>query len=163
MTREEAIEILSNTSFFGRSTDDIDTALDMAIKALSVPEVEYINKAELIKRMLGHINRFAEEKNFAMNEGLKYAQGVIVGMPTFTVPEREKGEWIPVSSVEEMPKEALWVTRKGTDYDYVELIGWDSQRNCRTEDGNFRCNRLKDIVAYMLYSEPEPYKEGGKE
>lgn len=55
---------------------------------------EYINKEELTQRMLGHINRFAEEKNFSMNEGLKYAQGVIVGMPTFFVPEREKGEWI---------------------------------------------------------------------
>lgn len=55
---------------------------------------EYINKAELIKRILGHINRFAEEKNFSMNEGLKYAQGVIGGMPTYAVPEREKGKWI---------------------------------------------------------------------
>ena len=76
-----------------------------------------------------------------------------------------KGEWIPVSSVEEMPKECLWVTHKGADYAYVEMIGWDSQRECRTEDGGFRCDsdRLKDIVAYMPYSEPEPYKEGGNE
>lgn len=34
MTREEAKEILENTAFFGRSQDDIDTAIDMAIKAL---------------------------------------------------------------------------------------------------------------------------------
>ena len=34
MTREEAIDILQNTSFFGRTMDDIDTAIDMAIKAL---------------------------------------------------------------------------------------------------------------------------------
>lgn len=34
MTREEAIDILQNTSFFGRTMDDIDTAIDMAVKAL---------------------------------------------------------------------------------------------------------------------------------
>lgn len=35
MTREEAIEILNTTSFFGRSMDDIDGAIEMAVKALS--------------------------------------------------------------------------------------------------------------------------------
>ena len=79
--------------------------------------------------------------------------------------EREKGEWTLVSSVEEMPKKALWVTHKGTDYAYVELIGWDSQRECRTEDGGFRCDnsRLKDVVAYLPYSRPEPYKSESEE
>ena len=76
-----------------------------------------------------------------------------------------KGEWIPVSSVEEIPKVPIWVTHKGADYAYVEVFGWDSQRNCRTEDGGFRCDSdgLKDVVAYMPYSEPEPYKEGGND
>lgn len=77
--REEAVKVC-------------DDFIDKSV--LSVPEGEYINKAELIKRMLGHINRFTEEKNFSMNEGMKYAQGVIGGMPTFAVPEREKGEWV---------------------------------------------------------------------
>ena len=41
MTREEAIEILENTSFFGVSQDDIDSAIDMAIEALKAePYVE---------------------------------------------------------------------------------------------------------------------------
>ena len=43
MTREEAKEILENTAFFGRSQDDIDTAIDMAIKAL---EQEWIPVSE---------------------------------------------------------------------------------------------------------------------
>ena len=34
MTRDEAIELLQNTAFFGRSTDDIDSAIRMAIEAL---------------------------------------------------------------------------------------------------------------------------------
>lgn len=70
------------------------------------------------------------------------------------------GKWIPVSSIEEVPKDWVWVTHKGTDYAYVEELGWDSQRECRTEDGGFRCdsNRLKDVVTYMPCSEPEPYK-----
>ena len=76
----------------------------------------------------------------------------------------EKGKWIPVSSVEEIPEAAIWVTHKGADYAYVEVLGWDSQRNCRTEDGGFRCDSdLKDVVAYMPYSEPEPYKAESKE
>lgn len=44
MTREEAIDILQNTSFFGRTMDDIDTAIDMAIKALEQePKTGYIS------------------------------------------------------------------------------------------------------------------------
>lgn len=80
-----------------------------------------------------------------------------------SVPEKEK--WIPVSSVEEIPKEPIWVTHKGADYAYVEVLGWDSQRNCRTEDGGFRCgsDSLKDVIAYMPYSEPEPYKAESEE
>lgn len=74
--------------------------------------------------------------------------------------ERAKGEWIPVASVKELPKKCLWVTRKGENYCFVELIGWDSDRNCRTEDGGFRCSSdLEDVVAYMPYFEPEPYKD----
>lgn len=34
MTREEAIDILLNTGFFGRSMNDIDGAIDMAVEAL---------------------------------------------------------------------------------------------------------------------------------
>lgn len=98
MTNEEIIAILESYKNYEDSrTEDLlhhgydntkeaikrKEALDEAIKALFVPEGIYINKAELLKRMLGHINRFAEEKNFSINEGLKYAQGVICGMPTF--------------------------------------------------------------------------------
>ena len=72
------------------AVDDVREMARALRMGTPLDEGEYINKAELIKRMLGHINRFAEEKNFSMNEGLKYAQGVIVGMPTFAVPEIEK-------------------------------------------------------------------------
>lgn len=34
MTREDAIEIITNTMFIGSSADDIDTAINMAIQAL---------------------------------------------------------------------------------------------------------------------------------
>lgn len=40
MTRDEAIDILLNTSFFGRSMDDIDGAIDMAVEALKVDPKE---------------------------------------------------------------------------------------------------------------------------
>ena len=42
MTEQEAIDVLQNTSFFGRTMDDIDTAIDMAIKALKKQEPEAV-------------------------------------------------------------------------------------------------------------------------
>lgn len=39
MTNEEAIEILKNTSFFGMSMDDIDSAIEMAVVALEKPQI----------------------------------------------------------------------------------------------------------------------------
>ena len=41
MTREEAIEILNNVSFFAPSEINVDKAIDMAISALSIPIMEY--------------------------------------------------------------------------------------------------------------------------
>ncbi len=38
MTVNEAIDILQNTSFFGSVMDDIDTAIDMAIRSLEAWE-----------------------------------------------------------------------------------------------------------------------------
>lgn len=50
MTREEAIDILQNTSFFGRTIDDIDTAIQMAIKALEQePKSEWQHDHEILK------------------------------------------------------------------------------------------------------------------
>lgn len=34
MTREEATEILLNTAFFGRSQEDIDAAIDIAVRCI---------------------------------------------------------------------------------------------------------------------------------
>lgn len=47
MTREKAKEILENAHFFGRSQDDIDTAIEMAIEALEQePKTEWIPVGE---------------------------------------------------------------------------------------------------------------------
>ena len=54
MTREEAIDILQNTSFFGRTMDDIDTAIDMAIKALEQePKTGWIPVSERLPEKSG--------------------------------------------------------------------------------------------------------------
>ena len=42
MTKEEAIEIITNTMFIGSSADDIDTAINMAIQALE--QEPFMNK-----------------------------------------------------------------------------------------------------------------------
>ena len=60
MTREEAIDILQNTSFFGRTMDDIDTAIDMAIKALEQEPVLDKIRTEICKSKTKHEMQIAE-------------------------------------------------------------------------------------------------------
>lgn len=60
MTREEAIDILQNTSFFGRVIDDIDTAIEMAIEALE--QEEKTGKWDV---MSGEIFKCSECKQFS--------------------------------------------------------------------------------------------------
>ena len=42
MTRNEAIEILNNTSFFAPSMAEVDEAIDMAIEALERPTADLV-------------------------------------------------------------------------------------------------------------------------
>lgn len=69
MTREEAIEILENTTFIAPSMVDVDTALDMAISALSTEgdlisrqAVEEIIKAEMPERGMWEIEGDKEKE-----------------------------------------------------------------------------------------------------
>lgn len=127
---------------------------DMAISALSAePCEDCVSREEVYKITLNESMKLSLEQEHKIRMTVRDLPSV--------QPMRFKGEWTPISSVEELPEECLWVTRKGKDYCFVELIGWDGYRKCRTEDGGFRCSSdLKDVVAYMPYFEPEPYKEG---
>ena len=54
MTREEAIEVLNNTSFFAPSMSDVDEALDMAIEALEQePCEDTISRQDAIDALQG--------------------------------------------------------------------------------------------------------------
>ena len=59
-------------------------------------------------------------------------------------------EWIPCDP-SELPKDKkLWVTHDGWGCRYVDDVFWDM-----TEWSD----NVSDVVAYMPYTEPEPYKE----
>ena len=65
MTREEAIEILNNTSFFAPSMERVDEAIDMAISALSEEEklkTQLANCHKEILRLLD-LNMLTEDEN----------------------------------------------------------------------------------------------------
>ena len=79
MTREEAIEVLQQDIPCEYDRDLIE-ALDIAISALSA-EVEYIKKSSAKSIILNRPNRRE------MIQALK-------SLPTYSFPDREKGEWI---------------------------------------------------------------------
>lgn len=66
-------------------------------------------------------------------------------------PSRPKEpQWIPCSDPSEFPKDKmLWVTHDNGYERYVEVLFWDM-----TEWSD----KVSDVVAYMPYYEPEPYK-----
>ena len=83
MNREEAIEVLST---YDMSEDNEDKefieAIKMAISALSA-EGEYIKKEDVLKFARNPLNRVAI---------CEYVEK----LPTYSFPDREKGEWIPM-------------------------------------------------------------------
>ena len=100
MTNEEARTALGdrNNLLWGMSKEEQEyysEALDMAISALST-EGEYIKKEDLIRKL----NAWDCKAHGIPN----YAWRVINDLPTVSFPNREKGEWIPVS--ERLPEES---------------------------------------------------------
>ena len=67
--REEAIEILQNTSFFGRSADDIDTAINMAIKELEQePSPDMISK-QAVDALIDELARAISDEECGISRG----------------------------------------------------------------------------------------------
>ena len=59
-------------------------------------------------------------------------------------------EWIPCKPLELPKDKKLWVTHNAFGYRYVTRIFWDMT--------GWNDN-VSDVVAYMPYVEPEPYRE----
>lgn len=69
----------------------------------------------------------------------------------FPVSEAERPhEWIPCNPVELPKDKKLWVTHNRLGCRYVDEVYWDMTE--WSDD-------VSDVVAYMPYVEPEPYKE----
>jgi hypothetical protein len=62
----------------------------------------------------------------------------------------EAQEWIPCNPLELPKDKKLWVTHDRWGCRYVNEVYWDM-----TEWSD----NVSDVVAYMPYTEPEPYKE----
>lgn len=70
-----------------------------------------------------------------------------------------KGEWIPISSINEIPKEgAYWVTFEYKNgYRETSHIGWDTFHKHWDDEEGWALDDGDYIIAYMPYFEPEPY------
>lgn len=73
--------------------------------------------------------------------------------------EENKGEWIPISSIDEIPKEgAYWVTFEYENgYRETSHIGWDKFHEHWDDEGGWALDDEDYIIAYMPYFEPKPY------
>lgn len=88
MTREEAIDILQNTSFFGRSADDIDTAINMAITALELVEyIEQIYEKACNERREKYSDGWYH--SISMCDGASYALGKVLDKWKESVEDKE--------------------------------------------------------------------------
>ena len=65
----------------------------------------------------------------------------------------ESQEWIPCNPLELPKDKKLWVTHDRWGCRYVDEVYWDM-----TEWSD----NVSDVVAYMHYVEPQPYREDGK-
>lgn len=68
-------------------------------------------------------------------------------------------EWIPISSINEIPKEgAYWVTFEYENgYRETSHIGWDKFHKRWDDEEGWALDDGDYIIAYMPYFEPEPY------
>lgn len=88
MTREEAIEILENTTFIAPLIIDVDTALNMAISALSAePREDTISRQEVIELMLKY---GFHAPDMTVTE---FVEDILLPV------QPKKGEWIPDHTV----------------------------------------------------------------
>ena len=91
MTREEAIQRIKDIRWehATNKTNPDHVALSMAIAALSV-EGEYIKKEDLFERT---INRNSVWNTITDSSGWGLEE-IVNDLPTYSFPDREKGEWI---------------------------------------------------------------------
>lgn len=73
--------------------------------------------------------------------------------------ERAKGEWIPISSIDEIPKEgAYWVTFEYENgYRETSHIWWDTFHKHWNDEEGWALDNGNYVIAYMPYFEPKPY------
>ena len=86
--REEAIYVLQNTSFFGRSMDNIDSAINMAIKALElVGYIEQRYEEECNERRKYYAD--GSYHSLSMSDGASYVLGQVLEKWKESVEDKE--------------------------------------------------------------------------
>ena len=164
MTREEAIKELNDhydtTDEVWLDFPKLKEALDMAISSLSA-EGEYIKKEDVIKVVQKYAvdeQDGSEEWRSRVNDYLCSVYQDVSDLPTYSFPDREKGEWIPVS--ERLPEEGKNVLFCDIDNDI--MLGYHLTYAPAThfvEKGSWE--DMKNVSAWMEL--PEPYKAESEE
>lgn len=107
-----------------------------------------ISRKQAIDAAIKAVDEWDGGFNFTRASIIKKALNALPPSPTPTV--MPKPQWIPCSDPSEIPKDKmLWVTHDNGYERYVEVLFWDM-----TEWSD----KVSDVVAYMPYYEPQPYK-----
>lgn len=146
MTREEAIKLLRNWDgvYIGYSSDEVEEALDMAIKALSQePCEDVVSRQAVINAIENDCMRGGLGSCFACYNDAQAFRGEIEKLPSVT---QKSGKWIPVS--ERLPKS-----------DGYYIVTENSGRVCTYvfhKEGNSEEYWKRCAIAWMPL--PEPYE-----
>ena len=126
---------------------------------------EYIKKEDATKALSDHFMYLQRLKHDEGNGCKKYEQAginwclnTLNELPTYSFPDREKGEWIPVSErLPETHQDILLELRSGE-----MLTGFKAETEpyfyCHGADGCYI--EPQNVLAWQPL--PEPYKKGGE-
>lgn len=100
---------------------------------------EAINVINQVRDVITKNPSWTEEARRAVNEAVD-----------ISIKAMKAQEWIPCNPLELPKDKKLWVTHDRWGCRYVDEVFWDM-----TEWSD----NISDVVAYMPYVEPEPYRE----
>lgn len=105
-------------------------------------------------------NYFKSECDVNTSIRQAFEKGFRIGVMKGQCSQENKGEWIPISSIDEIPKEgAYWVTFEYENgYRETSHIGWDKFHEHWDDEEGWALDNEDYIIAYMPYFEPEPFK-----
>lgn len=108
------------------------------------------------------LHRF-QDINLMYNECVRYDE--LSHMLDELIEICKADKWIPISSIDEIPKKgAYWVTFEYENgYRETSHIGWDTFHEHWNDEEGWALDNENYVIAYMPYFEPKPYNPKGGE